>query len=176
MSNNITTEIVAWAKKNGIKINEEIMETAPEDDKYEFNYSLVNALKDSGSGNWRSAYEGVHPEGFLGDLIQGILSTVTDKEISLVSFSSDDGWLTAKIVLKTDGKETDINIGNVGGEDPDYAPEEIYPALEAFVKQHCSNQLKGIFSEGGIFYLYLTEEQISEFNEIISKIPEPDYL
>lgn len=176
MSEGIATEIVKWAETNGIKINKEIMSSAPEDDKYEFNYSLVNALKEAESGYWRDSYEGVHPKGFLPDLINGILSQVTDKDISLVSLSSDDNWETAKISLECEGKVTDLKIGNAGGEDPDYAPEELYGVLEKYVEDNFSNLLKGIFSEGGYVYLYLTKEQLENFNNIINKIPEPNYF
>lgn len=174
MSNTIALEIISWAKNNEIQINEEIMNNAPED-IHEFKCSLVKSLKDAGSGYWRDSYEGMHPEGFMPDLIKGILSTVNDKTISLTSLSSRDDWETANIVLRIDDKETEIIIPEAGGEDPDYASPEIYPALENYVKQNCPNRLKGIFSDEGYIYLYLTEKQIKDFDGIIRKIPEPDY-
>ena len=174
MSNEIASEIISWAERNEINLDKAIMTNAP-DDKYEFNNSLVNSLKEGGSGYWRDSYEGRHPTGFMSDLIKGILSTVIDKDISLTSLTSDDDWESAKIVLKTEDDETEMVIPGAGGEDAEYASPEIFPTLEDYVKQHCQNKLKGIFSDVGYIYLYLTDSQIKEFDQIISKIPEPDY-
>jgi len=174
MSKEIALEIITWAESNDIKIDKELMSNAP-DDKYEFNNSLVTSLKGTDSGHWRDSYEGRHPEGFMAELIQGILSTVKDKSISLISLSSNDAWETANLILKTDDTETELLINDAGGEDPEYASPEIFPVLENYVKENCPNKLKGIFSDAGYIYFYLTDKQINELDQIISKIPEPDY-
>lgn len=174
MGPEVINKIFTWCEKNNIEIDKSFLDGKSFFNKYEFLDALVSALKTS--GYWRDSYEPFPPDGFLAELINGVVSLVEEKDIKVEAVTSDDDWVTAGFTLSDGSASVNLKLNSVGGVDPEHAPDDLPDVLARYSKEHCEKRLHmAVSQESGYVYLYLNDDAIKEITQIINEIPEPDY-
>lgn len=174
MTDTIANKVIEWADSNKINIDKDILLSSELSGPHTFNDVLVCALKSAGHF-WRDAYEGLDPDAFFPQIINGALSLITDGDVKLESLSSNDDWQSAVAVINNKGVKTELTIDNVGGYDLEYAPSELHEALIDYSKDHFSKSLEIITCDESYVYLYVSNESVNELQAIINQIPSLGY-
>jgi hypothetical protein len=172
MSKLSSQDVVAWANKYQLALDDENVTEGAFDDSFELKDFLVFAL--APAGTMALGEQGCPPSDYLADVIDDYLSLISDKDITLVSVESDDEWQTATAVFDDSSEQITLVINDIYASD--WVPSDVGDKMLALSAQRCPQRLYTIYGEDAFTVLYIPQDAVEEIETMLKQLPLPEWM
>jgi hypothetical protein len=161
MSKLSSQDVVAWANKYQLALDDENVTEGAFDDSFELKDFLVFAL--APAGTMALGEQGCPPSDYLADVIDDYLSLISDNE-----------WQTATAVFDDSSEQITLVINDIYASD--WVPSDVGDKMLALSAQRCPQRLYTIYGEDAFTVLYIPQDAVEEIETMLKQLPLPEWM
>ena len=178
---NIFREAEEWFKKNNISYCEETVRSAEENyfgakerplEQNGFIVMVGYMLESSNVYYTTQHYSS--PDVYLKEIIRSILR-LSGENNYLVSITSNDKWETADVTVSLSGNIKQYHIPDVEKGEGGWIRGGMNCALRIFSRENLPKVFHRLWTDDSNVFLYISDDDFEELQEIRRKLPEPEW-